>query len=91
MGGGLAKGTGAARVGGAPAVDVEKTTGASANTPAPKDKPERHEFVVLLFWNEDVPSDKLMSFVTPDPTASTGAGGAGAGGGTGLPGKGAGK
>jgi type IV pilus assembly protein PilM len=91
MGGGLTKGTGTARLGGAPAVDGEKSTTATANTPAPKDKPERHEFVVLFFWTEDVPSDKLMSFVTPDPTASTGAGGASAGGGAGLPGKGAGK
>jgi type IV pilus assembly protein PilM len=87
-------GTGTARRGGAPAVDNDKpstNTTNTTNTPAPKDKPDRFEFVVLFFWNEAVPSDPLMDF-KQDLIQSSGSGGATtSGGGAGLPGKGAGK
>ena len=69
-----------------PMLDNERSTTTPAATPAAtpetKEKPPRYEFVVLFFWNEDLPSDKLMNFTAPDPNAvssqsTTPAGGAG--------------
>jgi len=59
-----------------------------ADTPAAKthasatEKPDRYEFVVLFFWQENVPSDSLMGFKAPTAEAKPAAGaGAGAMGG----------
>ena len=81
------------RLGGTPRGlgDGERTTTNQAAPAETKEKPPRYEFVVLFFWSEDVPSDKLMGFAAPDPTASSQQSSGGAGGGAGLPGKGAGK
>jgi type IV pilus assembly protein PilM len=68
----------------------DRTTTTQPAAAATKEKPPRYEFVVLFFWNEDTPSDKLMSFNPPDPSVSSQQG-SGGGGGAGLPGKGAGK
>jgi type IV pilus assembly protein PilM len=81
------------RLGGTPRGlgDGERTTTNQAAPAETKEKPPRYEFVVLFFWSEDVPSDKLMGFNAPDPTASSQQSSGGASGGAGLPGKGAGK
>jgi type IV pilus assembly protein PilM len=47
--------------------DTERTT--AKPQAANKEKPDRYEFVVLMFWSEDTPSDELMSFTKPEPGA----------------------
>jgi type IV pilus assembly protein PilM len=70
------------RLRGGLALDSSRETTAKTDETNKDDKPPRCEFVVLFFWQEPTPSDSLMQFKAPDPSAAAGAGGgAGATGG----------
>jgi hypothetical protein len=74
--------------GGAARPDADAPATTPEQAAADKEKPQRSEFVVLFFWQEPTPSDKLMGFKDQlDPNFSNGgtAGGGMMGGGGGLP------